>query len=337
MVKKYKVIKSFPHYDVGDILELDEFGEYDDFSSGDMIENTEYFSPYLFTTEDGVDIYKGDKFWVLKVPTSFFHIANADEGHLVHDDNWKYFSTKEAAQAHIDKNKEVVYQEGEWLYYSNRAIVGLQSIFRYAGKNQDGAWLTKEAYLINEYGKITEYTYDVPTFYRNNLANAFIKKATPEQIQDILTKVATHKGFKKGVRYVAAGGSSINLFSTTNHWEYWGATDGLVCGYGTGLIYSKGKWATILPEPVAVVPEYVKCVSWKGWSFIEGKVYKVIDGKIHSELDVSNFDTLVKHNFVPSTKEEYDAQFVTKEVTITLDGDVVSTSHWGNNVKIVYK
>ena len=27
----------------------------------------------------------------------------------------------------------------------------------------------------------------------------------------------------------------------------------------------------------------------------------------------------------------------TKEITITLDGDVLTTSHWGNNVKITYK
>lgn len=38
-----------------------------------------------------------------------------------------------------------------------------------------------------------------------------------------------------------------------------------------------------------------------------------------------------------TTKEAFDLQNPTKEMTITLDGDVVDTSHWGNNVKITYK
>ena len=43
------------------------------------------------------------------------------------------------------------------------------------------------------------------------------------------------------------------------------------------------------------------------------------------------------YQFEPSTKEAYDAQFNTKSLTITVDGDVVNTSHWGNNVNIIYK
>lgn len=62
---------------------------------------------------------------------------------------------------------------------------------------------------------------------------------------------------------------------------------------------------------------YVRCISWSGYSHIEGKIYPVFDGKIQCE-DVPGatptlFDT-AKRNFNFSTKEAYDLQFLHKNV-----------------------
>lgn len=60
----------------------------------------------LFTTEDGVDIYKGDKAWSIYIPEMImFHqevkLYNSTDIHTHH----KYFSTKEAAEEYILMNK----------------------------------------------------------------------------------------------------------------------------------------------------------------------------------------------------------------------------------------
>ena len=60
----------------------------------------------LFTTEDGVDIYKGDKVWYINL-----HTNNISKNHETVTSkywdfkNYKYFSTKEAAEEYILMNK----------------------------------------------------------------------------------------------------------------------------------------------------------------------------------------------------------------------------------------
>ena len=61
--------------------------------------------PKLFTTEDGVDIYKGDKCWYVNY---LFTICggNSQIDKSSKHDLFKWFSTKKAAQEYIDKHKE---------------------------------------------------------------------------------------------------------------------------------------------------------------------------------------------------------------------------------------
>ncbi len=58
----------------------------------------------LFTTEDGVDIFEGDKYYYVDENIELFHVRKA-----IHtsgqDEYFKYFSTKEKAEEYISLNK----------------------------------------------------------------------------------------------------------------------------------------------------------------------------------------------------------------------------------------
>lgn len=118
MIKKYKCIKSYPGVEegiiavfVGDISEgyyLNSDGTI--FRNKTDIENSpEYWAKYLFTTEDGVDIYEEENCFGLciksysehgndyKVDNIYSHIGNNKKPDPNH---WKTFSTKEYAKVY---------------------------------------------------------------------------------------------------------------------------------------------------------------------------------------------------------------------------------------------
>ena len=118
---KYKIIKKFPGWqDYHDIIETDS-------SATLVIPGTnlricprnwpEHFEPVkepLFTTYDGVGIFemKGYVHEVYKTETPKCIIMldcfpNNKSSYFFSDDNYKYFSTKEAAEKWIDENKPV--------------------------------------------------------------------------------------------------------------------------------------------------------------------------------------------------------------------------------------
>jgi len=238
------------------------------------------------------------------------------------DPYYKYFSTKEAAQNYIDSLKPK-YEVGEWLYFST--IEG-HGIFRYKQITMNSHDSDESYYIwkgIICQGGCFPITWN-------------IAKSTPEQIQDILSKVAQHKGFKEGVKFKSVGMGYEEVVSKPI--KYYKDIDGLNCPRS---IYNKGKWAEIVED----APEYVKCIDWIGYSHKVGTIYKVNNGMVDCETGYegmllptpTEYSQFKDSHFIPSTKEAYDAQFNTKSVTITVDGDVVNTSHWGNNVNIVYK
>ncbi len=165
-------------------------------------------------------------------------------------------------------------------------------------------------------------------------------------VEKVLTAVAKFKGFREGVKFKSAWSGDLQQMTKTQ----FGWADGLFThSVNMGYVYYKSKWAEIVEN---TIPEYVKLIGNVG-SYKIG--HMASDGHFR---DIKNtvFDTKVKpphsfgganddwkdiwnmysYNFQVVSKAEYDAQFQ-KELTITLDGDVVNTSYWGNNVKIVYK
>lgn len=60
----------------------------------------------LFTTEDGIEIFKGDKFSVVQLST--FHQINNCSYPLTNAIDWKCFSTKEEAKEYIIFNKSIL-------------------------------------------------------------------------------------------------------------------------------------------------------------------------------------------------------------------------------------
>jgi hypothetical protein len=74
-----------------------DHASYDDWSSGDLIKKTP-----LFTTEDGVDIYIGDDYWVydptMRKQDRVHRVNNASQTHDGKGLNRTYFSSKEKAE-----------------------------------------------------------------------------------------------------------------------------------------------------------------------------------------------------------------------------------------------
>ena len=94
--------------------------------------------------------------------------------------------------------------------------------------------------------------------------------------------------------------------------------------YGVGCLYENGEWAILVSLPETKeeesIPEYVECVKKYGGAKI-GTIYKTSDKKEASKLFGLTWEkVLIKYknlgdNFIPSTKEAYEAQFKEKKLT----------------------
>jgi len=197
----YKVIKSWPNGpSVGEIFKKTP-GKTSYQSSfhpwsihTDVVENSpEFFAPRLFVTEDGVDVYRGDTFYVLNISSKYWHPATADTGHKVDDQNWKYFSTEVAVETYAKTLKQA-FKKNQWLIYKTQSDTWL---FKFKEYRKDGHLTCKESYHF-WVGKLSEL--------RNGwfFNDEFVEVATEKQIQEMLTKVARSKGFVPGVTFKSA-------------------------------------------------------------------------------------------------------------------------------------
>jgi hypothetical protein len=193
-----------------------------------------------------------------------------------------------------------------------------------------------------------------------------IAKATTSQIQDILSKVAIHKGFKKGVKYKNACDCKHEVVCPSSDFVY--STSSSYSGIfansnrfeGQGWIYCNGKWAEIVED----IPEYVKLVSNIGshkigfmsdnseFHNIRGRVFntKVEPTMVFGMADKNWKDIweMYSYNFQVISKEAFDAQFKsdylvyhtvennTGTIDIGIDGKISNVSISDNNVKINY-
>lgn len=79
-----------------------------------------------------------------------------------------------------------------------------------------------------------------------------IRKATPEEIQTRLTKVAEGMGFKEGVTINKSGINalfSIKFNPISGKFIYYESRDILGSEGGNGYVYHSGQWATIVSQP----------------------------------------------------------------------------------------
>ena len=104
-MKKYKLIKSFPGSTEVGYIYTEYGGRYyphgrtsDNFSAQQVESNPEFFAPYLFTTEDGVEIYKGEGAYAIKDFYIYYHIYYFPK-------DYKCFSIREAAEAYLESLK----------------------------------------------------------------------------------------------------------------------------------------------------------------------------------------------------------------------------------------
>lgn len=153
---KYKLLKRYPSlpkdWEVGMILGQGDLRPNDYapcnaayfgmFIIREHVENNpEFFAPYLFTTKDGVDIYKGDTYWRVCNEGSYPYIvrdANVN-GNKIY---FATFSTKEEAL----KTYISPYKKGEWLYSDK---FNKESICKFSHIVGDEVWVTEDYYFGN--------------------------------------------------------------------------------------------------------------------------------------------------------------------------------------------
>lgn len=143
------------------------------------------------------------------------------------------------------------YEVGKWYYWTPGGHEGADwGIARFV-KLEDEHFYFNEAYKI-EFGTIVN---DDRFVKHNSFFNNIIQgPATPQQLEEILTKVAESKGFKEGIKVdrhnfetIFPGKITIdNFYYSCDPYHYDILQDQfLLKGY---IIYEKGKWAEILPE-----------------------------------------------------------------------------------------
>lgn len=103
-MKKYKLLKDLPSHraeTTGTITYWETW--FKDHRLGSKVDNPKWFAPYVFTTEDEIDIYVGETYyWVYKTEYINHTTAYLKSGM---DKTQTYFSTKEIAEQYL-KNKE---------------------------------------------------------------------------------------------------------------------------------------------------------------------------------------------------------------------------------------
>jgi hypothetical protein len=83
MFKKYKLIKAFPHSEeVGSIIEVPE---------GIAKLYPHLYAPYMFTSDDGIDVYEGETVWAIERDS----LKIAGEGQFTGDNRESYYYLKD--------------------------------------------------------------------------------------------------------------------------------------------------------------------------------------------------------------------------------------------------
>lgn len=162
----------------------------------------------------------------------------------------------------VYKEIESQFKKDEWLYWSKN---NSRALLRY-NNSFNGSVTTDEYYQLYEHDKLIDSGSKSNYVYIKDCT-----KATSQQIQEILTIVAKHKGFVEGVKYI----SPISKVNNTciGDFIYNEYNDILSCN---GIaIYNISKWATISPT------ELVK--SWED-------AYKSNGYIINSENKISQVD-----------------------------------------------
>lgn len=138
--------------------------------------------------------------------------------------------------------KKPQFKEGEWMYAE---INGAIAIRRYK---------QNEGYTINSSNEV--YTHEAN--WSNDYELTYTTKATPEQIEKILTKVAEFNGYKEGVKLKHLYSDSEFILESSN-FKYKEKNDLLL--YGGCIVYQSGKWVTIIEQPKEK-SEVEKFIDW---------------------------------------------------------------------------
>jgi len=103
---KYKLLKDYPPYKKGDIIDNNEMVGYysgkENYSVKFSIveENPDFFVPYVFTTEDGVDMYVGDECLYINEDVSDIYCIKGNYS-TKRTEGYKFFSTEEARDKYL--------------------------------------------------------------------------------------------------------------------------------------------------------------------------------------------------------------------------------------------
>jgi len=316
---KYKLLKRYPSLpkDWDTTTIVTKTGKEDEyvslcphsckFLSIEEVESSpEYFAPFVFTTLDEKNIFVGDTFYFIDSNNEFC-LSGIASIHSSSKISGKVFSTKEAAQKYIKEQNK--FKKGEWVYYNSNFTA---TLWRYSKDS-----ITPEGYQISHYDGSIYYHVNT-SVWRDKYP---INKATPLQIESILTAVAIHKGFKEYVRYTIDDDFKWS-FPKEPKYKYCEYGDELSASIRKAPIYKKGIWATIVEDKV---PEYVECLDNSIWpnGIKIGEIFKT-DSKNRGFGDryrivwPNNGGMTIlpsqEYMFKPSTEEAYLKQYISTKV-----------------------
>lgn len=180
MNKKYKLLKEFPDAEKDEILTESDWEKHHCMYPK---EHPDWFAPYVFTTEDGVDIYVEDGYWMLstiiedKFPSKH-RCKNKQSGGQA---GVNYFSTKEVAEKWLEDQKVP-----EWVICTSNLIM-------IAGKDRGKVALTTnmlyEVFSNRPYATVLDDMGDA-----HEKVNSWVREATPAEVE--AHKLGFHIGDK---------------------------------------------------------------------------------------------------------------------------------------------
>lgn len=207
----------------------------------------------IWKTEDGFDVFDEDNVkWVISNSDGVWYFAynttlNADN--LVYPQNqpdvYKVFKDEDKMNTWITQMNTPKFQKGDWIYVQGQS--GWVSLLKFDSYNipDNDYFSTSENYVIYFEGSIQCKGFQNGWSVTSSCAKYSL--ATEEQIESILSKVALHKGFKTGIKFMSVMSNTLYTISEWATFKYHNINDALLEGWGN-CVYKNGVWANIVEE-----------------------------------------------------------------------------------------
>lgn len=236
----------------------------------------EYFGKYLGVTNNGSDVYAGDKLWQIRKDGFSIHPCCVEQMNKAY---YNYFDSYESAQAHIDEQNKPKFEVGKvYKDPANKFIIYVTSL-------KDGFPREVYGYGINMIGHWFE------SITTTSIIDGCIE-ATPSEWEAALKKEAERK-YPVGTRIKSLFNEVHGTTCQLPYFNHKSETIWVSIGKShSAVIYENGKWASIIQEP--------KSAEWApnpGFSYYISekiKIYTDEDGVLKLTCTSATFEEVTK-------------------------------------------